>query len=229
MYSTQIKDSVQALLDSNISATIISDKSNVNVSVVKKLKSNLQSIDNTNFDSISKLYNYYLDNQQLIDIQKEVDPKILNQKLPNKIIQFLNELSDSVDNINYNSVSRISEVFIYDKYTLDHEGNSKDKSSFMKVDESIPITKDGVVYNYQISINNEIDCNHNFSSIENLKIVFNRELLEVELKKQQLLGSKIKLNNPKNGNSGIRVVSTVDNTDIYNFESNYFSLNFKEV
>ena len=150
MYSIHIKDSVQALLDSNISATIISDKSNVNLSVVKKLKSNLQSIDNTNFDSISKLYDYYLDNQKLIDIQKEVDPKILNQKLPNKVIQFLNELSYSVDNINYNSVSRISEVFIYDKYTLDHEGNSKDKSSYMKVDEFIPITKDGIVYNLSL-------------------------------------------------------------------------------
>lgn len=229
MYSIHIKNSVQALLDSNISATIISNKSNVNLSVVKKLKSNLQSIDSTNFDSISKLYDYYLDNQKLIDIQKEVDPKILNQKLPNKVIQFLNELSYRVDNINYNSVSRISEVFIYDKYMLDHEGNSKDKSSYMKVDESIPITKDGIVYNYQISINNEIDCNHNFNTIENLKIVFNRELLEVELKKQQLLGSKIKLNNPKSGNSGIRVVSTVDSTDIYNFESNYFGLSFKEV
>lgn len=228
MYSNNIKDGVQALLDSNISTTVISDESNVNISVVKKLKSKLQSIDTTNFYSISKLYDYYLDNQQQIEIQKEVDSEVLNQKLPNKITQFINELNDSIYNINCNSISRISEVFVYDKYKLDHEGNSKDKHSFMKVEESIPITKDGIVYNYHISIENEIDCNHNLNAIENLKIVFNKDLLEIDLKKQQLLGSKIKITNPKSGNSGIRVISNINNTDIYNFESNYFKIKFKE-
>lgn len=228
MKSNFIKNNIQSLLNSDISSTKISEESGANLSIVKKLKSNLQTIENTSFETISKLYDYYLDNHKIIDAQQEVDPKILSQKLPKNIIYFLDELTDRINIINFKKASRVNNVYIYDKYTLDNEGNSKTKESYIKVDESIPISKNNEVYQYQITIVNKIDSRDKFSSINNLTIEFNREVLEIDLKKHKLSGSKIKLNNSKNGNVGIRVISNLDNTDIYNFESNYFHINFKE-
>lgn len=228
MYSLYIKNGVRSLLNSNISATKISEQTKVNLSIVKKLKSNLQTIENTNFDSISKLYDYYLDNQKEIEAQKEVPIAVLNQKLPNSVIKFLDEITYSVNQVNFESVSRVSEVYIYDKYTIDNKGNSKSKKSYIKIDESIPVEKGGVVYNYQISIENEIDSKDKIRGIKDLRIIFDRELLEIELKKHKMSGSKIKVHNSKDGSTGIRVVSHVDNKEIYNIESNYFNIDFKE-
>ncbi|RIM89008.1 hypothetical protein BU107_04600 [Staphylococcus xylosus] len=228
MYSVYIKNGVQSLLNSNISATTISEKTNVNLSIVKKLKSNLQTIENTSFDSISKLYDYYLDNQKEIEAQKEVHPVILNQKLPNSVIKFLDEITYSVNQVNFESVSRVSEVYVYDKYTIDNKGNSKSKKSYIKIDESIPVKKSGVVYNYQISIENAIDSKDKIRGIKDLKIIFDRELLEIELKKHKMSGSKIKVHNSKDGSTGIRVVSHGNNKEIYNIESSYFNIDFKE-
>lgn len=228
MYSVYIKNGVQSLLNSNISATTVSEQANVNLSIVKKLKSNLQTIENTSFDSISKLYDYYLDNQKEIEAQKEVHPAILNQKLPNSVIKFLDEITHSINQVNFESVSRVSEVYVYDKYTIDNKGNSKSKKSYIKIDESIPVKKSGVVYNYQISIENEIDSKDKIRGIKGLKIIFDRELLEIELKKYKMSGSKIKVHNSKDGSTGIRVVSHGDNKEVYNIESNYFNIDFKE-
>lgn len=228
MYSLYMKNGVKSLLNSNISATKISEQTNVNLSIVKKLKSNLQTIENTNFDSISKLYDYYLDNQKEIEAQKEVHPAILNQKIPNSVIKFLDEITYSVNQVNFESVSRVSEVYVYDKYTIDNKGDSKSKKSYIKIDESIPVKKNGVVYNYQISIENEIDTKDKIRGIKDLKIIFDRELLEIELKKHKMSGSKIKVHNSKDGSTGIRVVSHGDNKEIYNIESNYFNIDFKE-
>ncbi|MFG0934764.1 hypothetical protein ACF91D_29335 [Staphylococcus sp. 231237_7MaSpsaltlick] len=228
MYSVYIKNGVQSLLNSNISATTISEQSNVNLSIVKKLKSNLQTIENTSFDSISKLYDYYLDNQKEIEAQKEVHPVILSQKLPNSVIKFLDEITYSVNQVNFEAVSRVSEVYVYDKYTIDNKGNSKSKKSYIKIDESIPIKKNGVIYNYQISIENEIDSKDKIRGIKDLKIIFDRELLEIELKKHKMSGSKIKVHNTKDGSTGIRVVSHGDNKEIFNIESSYFNIDFKE-
>lgn len=228
MYSVYIKNGVESLLNSNISSTTVSEKTNVNLSVVKKLKSNVQTIENTNFDSISKLYDYYLDNQKEIEAQKEVHPAILNQKLPNSVIKFLDEITNSVNQVNFESISRVSEVYVYDKYTIDNKGNSKSKKSYIKIDESIPVKKSGVVYNYQISIENEIDSKDKIRGIKDLKIIFDRELLEIELKKHKMSGSKIKVHNSKDGSTGIRVVSHGDNKEIYNIESSYFNIDFKE-
>lgn len=228
MYSVYIKNGVQSLLNSNISATTVSEQANVNLSIVKKLKSNLQTIENTSFDSISKLYDYYLDNQKEIEAQKEVHPAILNQKLPNSVIKFLDEITHSINQVNFESVSRVSEVYVYDKYTIDNKGNSKSKKSYIKIDESIPVKKSGVVYNYQISIENEIDSKDKIRGIKDLKIIFDRELLEIELKKYKMSGSKIKVHNSKDGSTGIRVVSHGDNKEVYNIESNYFNIDFKE-
>lgn len=228
MYSVYMKNGVQSLLNSNISATTVSEQANVNLSIVKKLKSNLQTIENTSFDAISKLYDYYLDNQKEIEAQKEVHPAILNQKLPNSVIKFLDEITYSVNQVNFDSVSRVSEVYVYDKYTIDNKGNSKSKKSYIKIDESIPVKKSGVVYNYQISIENEIDSKDKIRGIKDLKIIFDRELLEIELKKHKMSGSKIKVHNSKDGSTGIRVVSHGDNKEIYNIESSYFNIDFKE-
>lgn len=228
MYSLYMKNGVKSLLNSNISATKVSEQTNVNLSIVKKLKSNLQTIENTNFDSISKLYDYYLDNQKEIEAQKEVHPAILNQKIPNSVIKFLDEITYSVNQVNFESVSRVSEVYVYDKYTIDNKGDSKSKKSYIKIDESIPVKKNGVVYNYQISIENEIDTKDKIRGIKDLKIIFDRELLEIELKKHKMSGSKIKVHNSKDGSTGIRVVSHGDNKEIYNIESNYFNIDFKE-
>lgn len=228
MYSVYIKNGVQSLLNSNISATTVSEQANVNLSIVKKLKSNLQTIENTSFDAISKLYDYYLDNQKEIEAQKEVHPAILNQKLPNSVIKFLDEITHSINQVNFESVSRVSEVYVYDKYTIDNKGNSKSKKSYIKIDESIPVKKSGVVYNYQISIENEIDSKDKIRGIKDLKIIFDRELLEIELKKYKMSGSKIKVHNSKDGSTGIRVVSHGDNKEVYNIESNYFNIDFKE-
>lgn len=228
MYSVYIKNGVESLLNSNISSTTVSEQTNVNLSVVKKLKSNSQTIENTSFDAISKLYDYYLDNQKEIEAQKEVHPAILNQKLPNSVIKFLDEITYSVNQINFESVSRVSEVYVYDKYTIDNKGNSKSKKSYIKIDESIPVKKGGVVYNYQISIENEIDSKDKIRGIKDLRIIFDRELLEIELKKHKMSGSKIKVHNSKDGSTGIRVVSHVNNKDIYNIESSYFNIDFRE-
>lgn len=229
MNSFAIKESVQNLLDSDISSSVISNVTQVNISTLSKLRSKSQEIDDTNFASIRKLYDFYLVNEKVIEAQKGVPNYILSQKIPSRVERFIDELASGVELIHEQEVSRINKVYVYDEYTIDEFGNSNEKSSYIEIKETIPISKNGDVYPYHIAIKNEIKSRKYIESIKGLKIVFNREKLEITLKKYKSKGGKIKTYKTDEGGISIKVTSPVDNTEIYGIESEYFEIQYQEI
>lgn len=227
MDSFVIKESIQNLLDSDILTSEISEATRVNRSTISKLRSKAQDIDDTNFASIRRLYDFYLRNKKEVEAKKGVPDYVLSQKLPNRVQKFLEELAFGVNLIHQQETSRINKVYIYDEYTIDEVGNSKDKSSYIEINETIPISKHGEVYPYHIAIKNEIESRQSIDEIMDLKIVFNKEELEIALKKYKSNGAKIKTYKTSDGGMSLKVNSGMDNTEIYGIESEYFDIQYQ--
>lgn len=227
MYNLNMQNHVQKLLDSNIQSKTISKEVGINESIISKLRNGSQQINETKHGYIDRLYNCYLNHKKEIEAQQGVDDHILSVKLPASVRKFLDELSYSVAVLQHQKTSRINKVYVYDEYDLDDSGNSKDKSSYIVIDETIPLNKSGEIYPYHISIKNKIEDRTNVESIEDLKIIFNKEELVVTLKKHKYEGAKIKTVKTSNGSLTIQIMPLRDSIEIRGIESDYFEIQYQ--
>jgi hypothetical protein len=220
---------VQKLLDSDINAKTISDETKINIHVVRKLKSKEQSIESTNFDYVGRLFDFYIEQQSVIEAQKDVDYKILSEKLPRNVINFIDDMMLSINRLNTRSEARVSDVFVYDKYKLDSKGNSESKESYIEISETIAINRGNDVQSKSINIMKKINTKDRINEIKDLRLIFNREALIVELKKLKYTGHKIKLFKYDDGSQGIKSTFTTGNNEIYGIENDFLDINYKEV
>ncbi|MDG0820690.1 hypothetical protein M4L90_12245 [Staphylococcus equorum] len=228
MYNLNMQQGVQNLLNSNVQSKIISKESGVNESVISKLRNGSQQINETKHGYINNIYKCYVNHKKEIEAQIGVPDYILSEKLPISVRKFLDELSFSVAAIQQQKSSRINKVYVYDEYNLNDEGSSKEKISYIVVSEIIPINRNGDVYPYHISITNTVSDRKNIKEIKNLKISFNKEELEIVLKRYKHLGAKIKIVKTEKGGLTIKVSPSKEDIVIQGIESNYFDIQYQD-
>ncbi|PTE82291.1 hypothetical protein BUY85_00710 [Staphylococcus equorum] len=228
MYNLNMQQGVQNLLNSNVQSKIISKESGVNESVISKLRNGSQQINETKHGYINNIYNCYVNHKKEIEAQIGVPDYILSEKLPISVRKFLDELSFSVAAIQQQKSARINKVYVYDEYNLNDEGSSKEKISYIVVSEIIPINRNGDVYPYHISIKNTVSDRKNIKEIKNLKISFNKEELEIVLKRYKHLGAKIKIVKTEKGGLTIKVSPSKEDIDIQGIESDYFDIQYQD-
>lgn len=228
MYNLNMQQGVQNLLNSNVQSKIISKESGVNESVISKLRNGSQQINETKHGYINNIYKCYVNHKKEIEAQIGVPDYILSEKLPISVRKFLDELSFSVAAIQQQKSARINKVYVYDEYNLNDEGSSKEKISYIVVSEIIPINRNGDVYPYHISIKNTVSDRKNIKEIKNLKISFNKEELEIVLKRYKHLGAKIKIVKTEKGGLTIKVSPSKEDIDIQGIESDYFDIQYQD-
>lgn len=220
---------VRKLLDSDIYAKTISDETGINIHVIRKLKSMEQSIESTNFDYIARLLDFYIEKQNIIEAQQDVDPAILSEKLPKSVVNFIDDMMVSINKINNQSDLRVSTVYVYDRYQLDDKGNSESKVSYIEVNETIALNRGSDLVSKPINIIKKIDSKESVNDIKNLKLIFHKEKLLVELKRlKKLKGYKPKLFKYDDGSIGIKAYSNATGENITGIERDYLDIKLNE-
>lgn len=228
MKSADIKECVQNLLDADIQASDINKETGINYATISKLRSKAQNIDDTNFITIRRLFDFYLRKQKEIEARKGIPDYILSEKLPNRVNRFLEELAIGVNLIHKQETSRINKVYIYDEFILDDKGNSKEKKSYIEVNETIPVSKNNDVYSYNVAVKNKINKRKSVDAIRGLRIVFNKEKLEITLKKYKYEGAKIRTYKTRDGGISLKITFPYDDKEIYGIESEYFEIQYQD-
>lgn len=226
MDNKTMKFGVQSLLESNIQSKLISKETGINESIISKLRNQSQAIDETKHRHIRYLYDFYLKHVDEIEAQKGVPNYIIAQKLPKNVQIFLDNLAYNVALIQKQQHSRISKLFVYDEYAIDNNGNATDRTSYVEVNETVPVNKNGEIYPYHIAVKNVIENRDSVKDIKGLKINFNKEKLEIALKKYKSEYAKIKVY--KTDSNGLSLKVTTAKEVIYGVESEYFEIEFNE-
>jgi hypothetical protein len=220
---------VRKLLDSDIYAKTISEETDINIHVVRKLKNKEQSIESTNFDYIARLFDFYLQRQNIIEAQQDVEPDILSERLPKSVLNFIDDMTFSINKLNISSEARVSYVYVYDKYKVNHKGNTGDKETFIELNETMALNRGGDIVSKPLNIIKKIDSRNDIKFIDNVRIAFYREKLLVELKKLKKVNKcKIKLFKYEDGSIGIKVMETSNGTIIKGIEKDYLDILLNE-
>lgn len=220
---------VRKLLNSDIYAKTISEETEINIHVVRKLKNKEQSIETTNFDYIARLFDFYIQRQSIIEAQQDVEPDILSEKLPRSVLNFIDDMTASINKLNINSDARVSYVYVYDKYKVNNKGNTEDKETFIELNETLALNRGGDIVSKPLNIIKRIDSRNDIKFIENVRIAFYSEKLLVELKKLKKVDKcKIKLFKYEDGSIGIKVMEPSNGTIIKGIEKNYLDILLNE-
>lgn len=227
-----MKDTIQKLLDSDISAYQIGKDAGVQDSLVKKLRNGHQSIGDTKYNSIEKLYIYAIEKQSFLNVD---DSKT---KLPKSIKTFIENIDMQLIYTNSEKSNELENVFVYDKYIMDKKGNSIDKFSYIEVIHtmSLPAKSSGYISQewipYKINVQKRIANKNDIQQFTNLRITFNSTKLINDLKKEIVLGSKVKLKPQTLFNDHkfktIYVYNIKDNKETLGYESGYFDIEYEE-
>lgn len=232
-YMDILKIEVLKLLESDISAYRISKDTGVSESVIKKLRNQNQQLEDTKFETVSKLYSYAMKNQSKIS-----DNELKDIKLPKAVLTFIEEIASRIGSINQKGA--VKNVYVFDKYHMDDNGNSENKNSFIEINETISLP---LQYNYhdeipyQVHITKEIDSKRNIDTIKGMALLFKKDELINDLKIHIKNGSKVKMKSSdnkiplmwnNNSNKGIFVNDIFNNSETYNFEASYFDFTFNK-
>lgn len=220
---------VRKLLNSDIYAKTISDETEINIHVVRKLKNKEQSIESTNFDYIARLFDFYIQKQNIIEAQQDVPPEILSEKLPRSILNFIDDMTFSINKLNISSESRVSYVYVYDKYKVNNKGSTEDKETFIELNETMALNRGGDIVSKPLNIVKKVESREDIKFIKNITITFYREKLLVELKKLKKVDKcKIKLFKYEDGSIGIKVTDPSNGTIIKGIEKEYLDILLNE-
>lgn len=216
---------VRKLLDSDIYAKTISEETEINIHVVRKLKNKEQSIESTNFDYIARLFDFYIQKQNIIEAQQDVPPEILSEKLPRSILNFIDDMTFSINKLNITSDERVSYVYVYDKYKVNNKGSTGGKETFIELNETMALKRGSDIISKPLNIIKKIDSRDSIKSIENIRIDFYREKLLVDLKKLKNVNKcKIKLFKYEDGSIGIKAIPPHNQTIIEGIEKDYLDI-----
>lgn len=220
---------VRKLLDSDIYAKTISEETDINIHVVRKLKNKEQSIESTNFDYIARLFDFYIEKQNIIEAQQDVAAEILAEKLPRNVVNFIDDMMMSINKVNIRSDARVSAVYVYDKYQLNDKGKAESKESYIEVNETIALSRGSDLISQPLNIIKNIDSKEQVNDIKNVTLVFYKEKLLVELKRlKKVYGYKPKLLKYDDGSIGIKAHSNATGESVVGIEKNYLDIKINE-
>lgn len=232
-----MKEIIQHLLDSDLSAYKIGKEAGVQDSLVKKLRNGDQEIGATKYENLEKMADFAKRSGILLhDAYDPNDPNYIDVKLPKSVIAFIEDIKMCIGYINGTNKASIENVYVYDEYRLNEQGNSEYKKSYIEVNENILIplnsksmfNDDWIPYN--INIKNRIESSSQINNIKDLRLIFNAEQLIHDLKMEDKKGNKVKMNGAavwhNNKTRTIEVFDFRENTKTLGYEANYFDIRY---
>lgn len=230
-----MKEIIQKLLDSELSAYKIGKSAGVQDSLVKKLRNGDQEIGATKYENLEKMADFA--KRSGILLQDIHDPNEVDVKLHKSVMTFIEDIKSSLAYINSANKKSIDKVYVYDEYHLNEHGDSVYKTSYIEIDNNIlvPISSKGLGSDewipYNINIRNEIQNTNHINDIKQLRLTFNSEQLINDLVSEEKKGNRVKMNGSmlwrNNKTRTISVYDVRNNTEILGYESSYFDIRYK--
>lgn len=216
---------INTLLKSDIESNLIAKETGISIATISKLRSGNKDVSKSSFETVNKLYLYYLERKNYFDMSEQIEKHILDIKLPKEIQSFISELKKVIDAINddTNPLS-VHEISIIKKFTMSRDKKSTNLMQTIQIEELIPIQIKRKTFAYNLNIINDFeDKGLQFNSIKNLKIDFLYNELEIALKRHVNNGDKLMLIKSNldefgNSNTGLFVNGR------YNYELNFMKV-----
>lgn len=233
MKNCNIKESVNKLLHSNISISTISDKTGVSKAHLTNLRNGTKDLSNASFDTVEKLFRYYLEQKEYIETGNDEDKSIRKVKIPKDIQLFISGLQQTIDNINDTSSNvNINNIVVEKIFTLSKDNRSVSAVSQLTVNQLIPIKMKNEAISYNLAIASSINQQDYLADeIKNFTITFKQDELELMLKQLIYKGAKVKLiksyfNHSDSYNTGIYIDLQQD--EIFKYESSFINIKINE-
>ncbi|MEB7677987.1 hypothetical protein NGB25_12840 [Staphylococcus saprophyticus] len=233
MKNCNIKESVNMLLHSNISISTISDKTGVSKAHLTNLRNGTKDLSNASFDTVEKLFRYYLEQKEYIETGTDEDKAIRKVKIPKDIQLFISGLQQTIDNINDTSSNvNINNIVVERIFTLSKDNRSVSAVSQLTVNQLIPIKMKNEAISYNLAIASSINQQDYLADeIKNFTITFKQDDLELMLKQLIYKGAKVKLiksffNHSDSYNTGIYIDLQQD--EIFKYESSFINIKINE-
>lgn len=233
MKNCNIKESINTLLQSDLSVSNISEATGISETHIRSLKNGTKEISKASFETVEKLYHYYLDQKNYLESGTDEDKAIRNVKIPKDIRLFITGLKDTIDDINNTSSNvNINNMSVERLFTLSKEHKSINVVSQLTVNQLIPIKMKNEAISYNLNFATPINKKeYLFEEIQNFTVTFKQNDLELMLKKLIYKGAKIKLiksffNHSDSYNTGIYIDMNQD--EIFKYESSFINIKINE-
>ncbi|HDB3672688.1 TPA: hypothetical protein O6Q00_002216, partial [Staphylococcus aureus] len=119
MQNNDMISKINILLQSDIQTNQIANDTGISKVTISNLRRKTADISKATFETVNKLYNYYLDRKDYLELAKTIEKDILNVKLPKDVQIFITKLKEAVDNINDITKSlHISEITLEKSFTM---------------------------------------------------------------------------------------------------------------
>ncbi|HBC4010870.1 TPA: hypothetical protein KED73_002677 [Staphylococcus aureus] len=226
MNNDEMLKKVILLLQSDIESHKISNGTGISSATISKLRNGNKNISKSSYETVSKLYKYYLDKESYLEQAKNLKEDILNIKLPKDIQIFISSLKNIIDRLNDNSSElSIKEILFEKKFTMTKDKKSSELISTIKIDELVPIQikRNTFAYNLKI-IKDYIDEHSPIKSINNYHIDFAYNDLEIDLKHLIYKGDRVTLIKSNLDELGETQTGLYVSSAGYNYEYNFIKL-----
>ncbi|MBH4717107.1 hypothetical protein I6D71_08130 [Staphylococcus aureus] len=228
MEDNDIIKKIDILLQSDIQSNQIANDTGISKVTISNLRRKTADISKASFETVNKLYNYYLERKDYLEIAKTIEKDVLTAKLPKDVQTFISKLKEAIDNINdVTKPLNINEVTLEKSFTMSKDKKSTKLISKVKIDELIPlqIKRSTFAYNLRI-LSDFMEDKTPLDHITNLQINFSYNELEIALKKHIHLGNRVvlitsNLNEYGESQTGLYVRG---NNGGYNYELKFISV-----
>lgn len=195
MENDEMLNKVNILLQSDIESHKISVATGVSSATISKLRSGNKNITKSSYETVNKLYRYYLEKADYLEKAKDEEEDIIKIKLPKDLQMFILNLKKLIDRINdKSSTLNINEISIEKKFTMSKDKQSARLISSIKIHELLPIQIKRNTYAYNLNIISNYTENHlPVKNILDYQIEFSYNDLEIALKRLIHRGSKVTL------------------------------------
>ncbi|SUL87733.1 hypothetical protein [Staphylococcus aureus] len=228
MQNNDMISKINILLPSDIQTNQIANDTGISKVTISNLRRKTADISKATFETVNKLYNYYLERKDYLEIAKTIEKDILNVKLPKDVQIFISKLKEAIDNINdVTKPLNISEIRLEKSFAMSKDKKSTKLISNIKVDGLIPIQikRNTFAYNLRI-VNKFLEDRNTLNNISNYQISFSYSELEIALKRHIHSGNRVvlitsNLNEFGDSQTGIHVSG---NNGRYNYELNFITI-----
>lgn len=219
---------INILLKSDIESNKIAKETGISIATISKLRNGNKDISKSSFETVNKLYEYYLQRKNYFMMSEKIEKDISDIKLPKDIKNFISELRKVIDAINdYTSPLSVHELSIIKTFTMSRDKKSTNLKQTIQIEELIPVQIKRRTFAYNLKIVNDFeDKELPFESIKDYKINFLYNELEIALKRRISNGDKVMLvksNLDEFGDSKTGIYVTGSNGG-YNYELNFIKI-----
>ncbi|MDF0320903.1 hypothetical protein O0M08_11155 [Staphylococcus pseudintermedius] len=195
MENNDILKKINILLKSDIKSSQIAKETGINKATISNLRRKNTDISKSSFETVNKLYNYYSERKDYLDIAANVEKDIINIDLPKEVQIFILKLKDAFNKIDdLNNPLSINEITINKTFTMSKDKKSTKLISNVKIDELIPLQIKRSTFAYNLRIVSEfVEDKTPIHNITAFQINFSYNELEIALKRLIHRGNRVML------------------------------------